>query len=438
LPQTSGKNSRLPHLLLDIFIMAIIAVSAQAQVPVAYFGMQATSGVALQPPQWWSNPWPAVPIGSLRLWDAGVAWAQINKTEGVYDWTLLDEWLQDVQKFNVQEVMYTFGETPQWASSHPNDPVCAWGPGECDAPKDLNPDGSGPDQLWKNYVAAIAGRSAGRIKYWEVWNEPKNAYYWNGTVAQLVRMAKDAREVILSIDPQAVMLTPPSHGPWQTLYFAAGGPRYADIITYHGYTYKSGCIGFPRAADELQIVSGVRQVMATYGQSGKPLWDTETSWGVTSASCFYNSDLQSAFLAQLFILHWSADVKRVFWYQYNNQINGTLWTPNPDPHHRNYTGTLRKAGIAYEQVYKWMGGMDMPSPCSVSGTLWSCNFSGPGGYLAEAMWDTSQTCHDGSCSSKNHAVGSQYTNYLTLDGDKINITNGEAPVGAKPIWMQNQ
>ena len=54
--------------------------------------------------------------------------------------------------------------------------------------------------------------------------------------------------------------------------------------------------------------------MATYGQSGKPLWDTETSWGVTAASCFYNQDLQAAFLAQLFMLHWSAGVERVFWY----------------------------------------------------------------------------------------------------------------------------
>jgi hypothetical protein len=27
-----------------------------------------------------------------------------------------------------------------------------------------------------------------------------------------------------------------------------GGPQFADIITYHGYVYKSGCIGFPQAA----------------------------------------------------------------------------------------------------------------------------------------------------------------------------------------------
>jgi polysaccharide biosynthesis protein PslG len=433
------RDRRLRRLTL-LFFMILLPISVAAQIPTEYFGMQANSGVANQPPQWWSNPWPEVTFGSMRLWDASVAWAQINTADGVYDWTLLDKWLSDAQKFNVPEVMYTFGQTPRWASSNPNDQICAvgWGPGECDPPKDLNPDGSGPDQIWKNYVAAIASHSAGRIKYWEIWNEPKNLFFWNGTVAQLVRMAKDARSVILSIDPQAVLLTPPSHGPFQTLYFAAGGPKYADIITYHGYVYRSGCIGYPRAADELKVISGVQAVMATYGQSKKPLWDTEVGWGVTSQSCFYDRDLQAGFLAQLYMLHWSAGVVRALWYQYNNQLSGTLWEPNSDPHHRNYPGTLLKPGIAYKQVYKWMVGATMNGQCSVTGTTWTCDFSRPGGYLAQAIWDTSQTCHNGTCGTIDYGVGSQYTNYLTLDGKKVDITGGTVPIGAKPILIQNR
>jgi hypothetical protein len=432
------QNRGLVHLLLDLSILWAIALPAPAQVPSEYFGMQANSGVALQPPQWWSNPWPVIPFGSLRLWDAGVGWAQINTAEGVYDWTLLDEWLNDIQTFNIGDAMYTFGMTPQWASSHPNDHGCSWGPGECDAPKDLNPDGTGPNQIWQNYVAAIASRSAGRIRYWEVWNEPKNSYYWNGTVAQLVRMAKDARKVILGIDPSAVMLTPPSHGPWQTLYFAGGGPAYADVITYHGYVYKHGCQGYPRAADELSLVSGVQTVMAQYGQSGKPLWDTEVSWGVTASSCFYDQDLQAAFLAQLLMLHPTAGVSRAFWYQYNNQQNGTLWTQNPDPHKHNQQGKLHKAGLAYEQVYNWMVGATINGACTVSGTLWTCNFSRPGGYIAEAIWDTSESCHSGTCQTYNYTVASQYVNYLDLNGGKNPISANQVPVGAKPILLQNQ
>ncbi len=438
----SPCNSNHAAALLTFIVFLIeIVPSANAQVPANYFGMQSNSGVALQPPQWWSNPWPVVPFGSMRLWDSGVGWAEINTADGVYDWTLLDEWLDDAKQFHVGAVMYTFGMTPQWASSNPNDATCnppGWGPGECDPPRDLNPDGSGTDQIWKNWVAAIATHSAGRIKYWEIWNEPHNAYYWNGTVAQLVRMAKDARSVILSVDPHAVMLTPPIYGSWQALYFAAGGAQYADVITYHGYVYKAICGVYPKASDELKMISNVRSVMATYGQSGKPLWDTEVSWGVTAATCFYGPDLQSAFLAQILMLHRSAGIQRVFWYMYNNQQNGTLWIQNPDPHHRNYPGTLRKPGVSYEEVYKWMVGASMSGQCVVSGTTWTCNFNRQGGYLAEAIWDTSQTCNKGVCGTIKYAVGPEYTDYLTLDGSKIAITGGRVPIGAKPIWVENQ
>jgi hypothetical protein len=417
----------------------MIAVPVQAQVPAEYFGLQATSGVSLQPPQWWSNPWPQVPFKSMRLWDTETTWAQINTGEGEYDWTLFDRWLADANQFNVTGVMYTFGRTPQWASSRPNDQTCAiaWGPGACDPPKDLNADGTGPDQLWQDFVAAIAKRSAGRIKYWEMWNEPHNAYYWNGTVPQLVRMAKDARNVILSIDPQAVLLTPPTHGSYQVSYFAAGGGQYADVITYHGYVQHGGCAGFPQAADELTYIDGVRSNMATYGQAGKPLWDTEVGWGVTSGSCFFHSNLQAAFVAQLYMLHWSAGVDRVFWYQYNNQQAGTLWRPNPDPKHRNDRGTLLRPGIAYREVYKWMVGAIMDGPCSVSGTTWTCHFKRSSGYVAEAVWDTSQTCNKGICTSVDYTVNSQYNNYRTLGGKRFKITGDKVQVGAKPILLEN-
>ena len=140
-----------------VIVITLLASGPRAycQVPATYFGMDLNERVAQQPPPQSGNPWPVVPIGSLRLWDAGVGWAQINTAQGVYDWTLLDEWLQDVQTFNVQAVMYTFGMTPQWASSHPNDTTCAWGPGECDPPKDLNPMAAGPIRSGKTTLQRL-------------------------------------------------------------------------------------------------------------------------------------------------------------------------------------------------------------------------------------------------------------------------------------------
>src|SRR5690349_7208123 len=34
--------------------------------------------------------WPTVPVHTLRLWDTGTAWFQINPGQGVYDWGELD------------------------------------------------------------------------------------------------------------------------------------------------------------------------------------------------------------------------------------------------------------------------------------------------------------------------------------------------------------
>ena len=137
-------------------------------------------------------------------------------------------------------------------------------------------------------------------------------------------------------------------------------PQYADVITYHGYVYQVWLYRLPdrcrRVADHQY---GVRAVMADL----RPVRQASMGHGdelgtVTAASCFYNQDLQAAFLAQLFMLHWSAGVERVF------LVSGTTTSKMGDAldsnsHHRNLPGTLHEAGVAYEQVYKWLGGVTM-------------------------------------------------------------------------------
>ena len=119
---------------------------------------------------------------------------------------MLDHWLTAAQQTG-DDPLFTLGMTPQWASSRPNDKTCLPQPrGECDPPDDLNADGSGTDQHWKDFITAIVTHVNGRIHHWEVWNEPQAANAWTGTHAQLVRMAQDARTIIQSVDPKAKML----------------------------------------------------------------------------------------------------------------------------------------------------------------------------------------------------------------------------------------
>ena len=175
-------------------------------IPDSYFGMT----VALH-----STPWPSVTVGGLRLLGTNTKWGDLNPSQGVYDWTVLDQWLDYAQPHHV-DVIYTFTATPAWAATDSHLPCNHWG-GACSPPKDLNDDGTGTDQIFKDYVTALAKHAGTKITHWEIWNEPNipsggsgNSSFgsWNGTQAQLVRMAQDARTIVLKYNSKAKFLTP--------------------------------------------------------------------------------------------------------------------------------------------------------------------------------------------------------------------------------------
>jgi polysaccharide biosynthesis protein PslG len=398
---------------------------AKQPIPQRFFGMTTH----------WFNPWPMFQFAGLRLWCTQTSWANLNPSDGVYDWTTLDNWLATAQQHKATETMLTLAMTPQWASSNPNDSTCAFGPGQCDPPADLNADGSGSDQHWKDFITAVATHVKGQIRYWEIWDEPVNSWYWTGTFAQMVRMAKDARAIILGIDSKALMLSPPNGASrlygqlWWEGYAALGGLDYADIIALHGGG-KTTCGSPPIAADFIATVNNLRGILAKYQAQGKPIWDTESNWGRVDRNCFGDQDLQAAFLAQFYMFHRSMDVRRFYWFAYDDGTTGKLWDPN--------TGKLTKGGVAYENVYDWMLGATMTQNCSSSdNAIWTCGLSGPKGYVAEAIWDTKETCRKGKCRTVDYTVNPTYTQYRTLDGQKITIRNNRVPIGAKPVLLEN-
>lgn len=382
------------------------------------------------------NNWPSVTFSGARLWDTGTYWSSLNTADGVYDWHVLDNWIADAQT-NKVDLVYTFGFTPTWASSQPN-LVCSAGTniplGSCVAPNDLNSDGTGTNKHWKDYVTAVVTHAAGKIKVWEIWNEPTVTAYWQGTNAQMVRMAKDAYGIIKGIDPTAQVTTPsPSTGingvaDWMDAYLAAGGGPYADIITFHGYSWSSKPGIWPKPEDIVQLIDNLNAVLTARGQSGKPLWCTEGSWGGTTGNGFTDQDLHSAFVARHYLLQQSKGVARYYWYAWDNGTWGGMWDPN--------TGTNQTA-TAYSQVQNWMVGSIPSGKCSVSGTTWTCNYTRSGGYQAQAIWDTAQSCSAGVCTTTKQTVGSQYIKYSDIKGKTFTIS-GKVPVGAKPIWLTNQ
>jgi hypothetical protein len=334
-------------------------------------------------------------------------WADINSAPGVYDFQYLDAFLKINQERDI-DVIYTFGRTPQWASSQPGMPG-PYGNGQCAPPSDL--------QNWDDYVTAIVNHAGTRISYWELWNEPQDPDYYCGDSRTLVTMAQHAYQIIKSINPAAQVLTPAasaSGGPgWLDRYLSEGGGNYADIISFHGYCNSE-------AESIHSVVSQYQTVLATHGQSNKPLWDTEADWAGDPNDGLEGSANRAAFLTKYYLLQWSEGVSRFVWYAYDGGPWGGLWNAA--------TGADQDVA-SYAIVQQWMQGASMTSGCAPDGSdTWTCTLSRAGGYQALVLWNSSKTL--------SYKAPAQYTEVRDLMGNVRSLSGGKLQVGDSPILVE--
>ena len=62
--------------------------------------------------------WPAAPVGSLRAWDAGVIWRDIELSPGAYDFARLDA-IVDTAEAHGSDVLIVLGQTPAFHAKQP-------------------------------------------------------------------------------------------------------------------------------------------------------------------------------------------------------------------------------------------------------------------------------------------------------------------------------
>ena len=398
---TPSVSKRL-QLLFSFLCFFTVACPLRSQTPATFVGLHIHSGVLS------SQPWPSVPIGSIRLWDTRTGWNDLEPSKGVYSWSNLDGHLALAQKHNL-DVLYTFGQTAEWAASGASS-RCTYGPGSCFPPSNI--------QDWDDFVTAVVAHSAGRIKYWELWNEANYPSFWMGDMHTLVTLAQHAYKIIKAADPKAVVLcpsstvSPPEVGNFLKQYFAAGGTAVTDAIAFHGYVNYTRP-SLPEAV--LDYVTAVRGAMASSGIAGKPIWNTEGSWGLNTALASPSEG--PGYLAREFILQWSSGVSRFYWYAWNNTHTGTLWATNG----------VQPAGIAYEQIYNWLVGATMTKPCTMAtDSTWVCAMTRPGGFQALAVWNSATT--------KTYTPAAEYTKYLDLAGNTKPVS-GAVTIGYSPILL---
>lgn len=203
---------------------------------------------------------------------ARVRWSSIEASQGSFDWAALDTFV-NYHYAAGHNIVHTLFGSPSWASARPGE-ASSYNNGEAAEPSSLT--------YWDNYCSACATRYAGRIKYYEVWNEPNLTGFYTGTQTILAQMVRRANQTIKGIDASAKIISPAVTTLWDTgqTYFAgmmaasdgAAGTMatWTDYVGVHLYPAGDGGLK--------QLPSAISNFLASFtglGLSGKQAINTE-------------------------------------------------------------------------------------------------------------------------------------------------------------------
>jgi hypothetical protein len=335
--------------------------------------------------------WPDVGFGTWRLWDtAGTTWTAINPQRDRWDFDALDDAVARAQRGGV-DVLLTLGQTPRWASSDP-ERAGPHGAGSSAPPRDIAD--------WVRYVEVVTRRYKGRIRAYEVWNEPRiagvdrrnDSQFFYGSAADLVTLTKTAHEVIKRVDPQALLVSPAFDGEGigerrVAAFLEAGGACCFDVMSMHLYPH-SGDIA-PETMPPR--VARLRALMARHGVN-RPIWNTEFGYLHAQAgadvhplqpsgflSVVLPPDLARAYLLRSFILGAGAGIERFYWFAWDAHSAGLISArPNRRP---------TSAAAGYRSLVDWLVGGRV-SECSNAGPRWECRYQGPLTCDGRFLWTT--------------------------------------------------
>lgn len=218
-------------------------------------------------------------------------------------WAKYDFLLGEMRRLELEPIA-RIDRPPDWA--RPN----ALASAEWQAIVAINPNASGPPDDYADYadfVAAVAKRYAGELRYIQLWNEPNLIDEWNGhqpDPALFLDMLRQASSAARAANPKVVLLFPSlsptdgldPRGPITDLEFLdaiynLGGAQYFDIMSAQAY-------GLGQPPDEHRYVRLrpfdnwkwrrpidtridvsrlplLREIMEQHGDGAKAIWISE-------------------------------------------------------------------------------------------------------------------------------------------------------------------
>jgi hypothetical protein len=275
------------------------------------------------------------------------------------------------------------------------------------------------------------------IKNYEMWNEPNNLSFWQGTEAQIYQMVAPAIGIIKANVPNAVIMSMASTAEvsytqqWlqyeQTYGASANPPEVSDVVVWHQYLNSKAIEIAPEDSSVSQILNNFISAAATSPTGAKPWRLTETSWQAYQNPYNCNGNGTSSFSAadclgqmvrwQLIIL--SNGGEGLDWYVWNVNI-----------------GSQPQYAQAWASMMNYMVGATFSAPCkpiSSGSSTWTCPIlRADRTTLASWVWTT-----NAAGDTYNPSAGSGYVDYLDLTGAKTTVSAGQSiSISVMPIMLE--
>ena len=274
---------------------------------------------------------PQMEVIGLRYYRAcATGWSQVEPAPGRFDWKALDEQMD----YLVQH-QFVFGGLlnggVRWNTQ--------------DKPGTLPVNNLA---AWSAYVSAIVQHTKGRIKRWEVWNEPPNGTGRDQTPADYANIVVSAYDAAKSADPACLvgLAAKSAHVNYLEQVIKAGAKDHFDYITLHPYeVLNSIADNAGTEAVFMNIVPAVRKMLAAQNpaKADVPVIFTELGCDVKKGA-----DTQAHALVKAYTMGIAQGAACIQWFEGRDGDSGPMGLLDGK-------GTPRQSYTALAQMIQHLG-----------------------------------------------------------------------------------
>ncbi len=167
---------------------------------------------------------------------------------------------------------------------------------------------------WRAYIQSTLGKMKGRVRHWEVWNEPPN-FSKSDSPAEYAKIVVEAYKTAKEIDPtlQVGLACQSVNLNFLSQALAEGAAGHFDYVTVHPYEVMDH-VERGWEAQYMSIVPTIRKMLADKSPTRKdvPVWITECGTTVDRNS---TQERQADQLVKVYTLSLAQGIRRIHWFE---------------------------------------------------------------------------------------------------------------------------